>query len=131
MSQENVDIVRRVYDALNRNDFDAAFRDAHPDFQISFKRGPLAGTRRGREAPEAVLSDMRAAFDAWTIEPSELLESRTQIVAIVKNRVRPKGTDAEIETRNGHLWTIRDGTILSLEGFPNADDALEAAGLRE
>jgi hypothetical protein len=52
-------------------------------------------------------------------------------VAIVKNRVRPKGTEAEIETRNGHLWTIRDGAVISLEGFPNADDALEAAGLRE
>ena len=52
-------------------------------------------------------------------------------MAIVKNRMRPKGTDVEFETRNGHLWTIRDGTILSLEGFPNANGALEAAGLRE
>jgi hypothetical protein len=34
-----------------------------------------------------------------------------------------------IETRNGHLWTIRDGKISSLEGFPSADDALKAAGL--
>ena len=131
MSQENVEVVRRVYDALNRNDLDAAFRDAHPDFEISFKRGPLAGTHRGREAPEAAFSDMRAAFDAWVIEPSELLESGNQVVAVVKNRVRPKGTDVEFETRNGHLWTIRDGTILSLEGFPNPDDALEAAGLSE
>jgi ketosteroid isomerase-like protein len=131
MSQQNVEIVRQVYDALNRNDWDAAFRDAHPDIEFIFKRGPLAGTHRGRETPQAVLSEFRAAFDGWTIEASEVLESGNQVVAIVKNRVRPKGTDAEIETRNGHLWTIRDGTIISLEGFPNADDALEAAGLRE
>jgi hypothetical protein len=39
--------------------------------------------------------------------------------------------DAELETRNGHLWTVHDGMILSLEGFPNADDALQAAGLSE
>jgi ketosteroid isomerase-like protein len=74
---------------------------------------------------------MRAAFDVWNMEPSEFLESGDQVVAIVKNRLRPKGADIEFETRNGHLWTIRDGTILSLEGFPNPDDALEAAGLRE
>jgi ketosteroid isomerase-like protein len=131
MSQENVEMVRRVYDALNRDDLDAAFRDAHPNVEITFKRGPLAGTHRGRETPEAVFRDVRAAFDAWTIEPSEIRESGSQVVAIVRNRVRPKGTDAEIETRNGHLWTIGDGMILSLEGFPNADDALEAAGLSE
>jgi ketosteroid isomerase-like protein len=62
MSEENVEIIRRVYDALNRNDWDAAFRDAHP---------------------------------------------------------------------KGHLLTIREGTILSLTGYPNPDEALEAAGLSE
>ena len=131
MSEENVEIIRRVYDALNRNDWDAAFRDAHPDIEITLQRGPLAGTHRGRERPQAVFRDVRAAFDAWIMEPSEFLESGNQVVAIVKNRLRPKGTDTEFETRNGHLWTIRDGTILSLKGFPNPDDALEAAGLRE
>ncbi len=131
MSEENVEIVRRVYDALNRNDWDAAFRDAHPDIEITFQRGPLAGTNRGRETPEALLRDVRAAFEAWIIEPLEFLESGNQVVVIVKNRVQPKGSDAEFETRNGHLWTIHGGTILSLEGFPNADDAVEAAGLRE
>ena len=131
MSQENVEIVRRVYDALNRNDWDAAFQDAHPNIEITFKRGPLAGTHRGGENPQTVIRDLRAAFDAWIMEPSELLESGDQVVVIVKNHMRPKGSKVEFETRNGHLWTIRDGTILSLEGFPNADDALEAAGLEE
>jgi ketosteroid isomerase-like protein len=131
MSQENVEIVRRVYEALNRSDWDAAFRDAHPDFELTFRRGPLAGTHRGRETPETVISDMRAAFEVWIIEPSEFLIAGDQVVAIVKNRVRPKGTEAEIETRNGHLWTIRDGKILSLEGFPHADDAIDAAGLSQ
>jgi hypothetical protein len=52
-------------------------------------------------------------------------------VALIKSRLRPRGTDAEFETRNGHIWTIRDGVALSLRGFPNPEEALEAAGLRE
>jgi ketosteroid isomerase-like protein len=131
MSEENVEIIRRVYDALNRNDWDAAFRDAHPDIEITFQRGPLAGAHRGREKPQEIVADMRAAFDDWIIEPSEFLESGNQVLAIVKNRLRPKGSDVEFETQNGHLWTIRDGTILSLTGYPNPDEALEAAGLSE
>src|SRR5918994_233616 len=131
MSQENVEIVRRVYDAGNRNDWDAAFRDAHPEFEATFQRGPNAGTHRGRERVQAVLLDQRAAFDVWIMEPLELRESGEHVVAIVRSRLRPKGSSAEFELRNGHIWTIRDGTILSLVGFPSPEEALAAAGLSE
>jgi hypothetical protein len=46
-------------------------------------------------------------------------------------RVRPNGTTAEIENRVGHVWTLRDGKVVSLDLFPKRDLALEAAGLRE
>jgi ketosteroid isomerase-like protein len=131
MSQENVGIVRRVYDAANRNDWNAAFRDAHPDFELTAQRGPNAGTHRGREKVIAILLDQRAAFDAWIMEPLELLESWDQVVAIVKSRLRPKDSSGELEIRNRHIRTIRDERGLSMVGFPSPEEALEAAGLSE
>jgi ketosteroid isomerase-like protein len=53
------------------------------------------------------------------------------VVAVTRTRWRPKGTDAEIENRNGWLWTIRGGSAVSVKGFPDPDEALEAAGLSE
>ncbi len=80
----------------------------------------------------AVLSDLTAGFDAWIAEPLEFAESGDQVVVVVKNRLRPKGgTGGEFEYRNGFIWTIRDGTILSVVGYPNPEAALEAAGLSE
>jgi ketosteroid isomerase-like protein len=132
MSQENVEILRRVYDAASRGDWDAGLRDAHPDCEATFEAGPQAGTHRGREEIVAVVSDVTAGFDAWILEPLEFFESEEQVVVIVRNRLRPKGgTGGEFEYRNGHIWTIRDGTIMSLVGYPNPEEALEAAGLRE
>jgi len=52
-------------------------------------------------------------------------------VAVVHLRVRPKGTTAEIENRTGHLWTIRNGKVVSMRLFPQPEKALEAAGLSE
>ncbi len=132
MSQENVEIVRRVYEAASRGDWDGALRHAHPHIEATFEVGPQAGTHRGREAILAVISDMTAGFDAWISEPLEFFESENRVVVIVRHRLRPKGgTGGEFEFRNGHIWTIRDGTILSLVGYPNPEKALEAAGLRE
>jgi ketosteroid isomerase-like protein len=131
MSEENVEIVRSIYGALNQGDLDAATRPTDADFEITFQRGPNAGTHRGREAIRAIIEDQREAFDAWIIEVEEVFDSSDQVVALIKSRLRPKGTDAEFEIRNGHIWTVRDGLVLSLRGFPNPEEALEAAGLSE
>ena len=130
MSQENVEIVRRGFEASNRRDWDAMFRDAHPDFELTLKRSQ-PGVHRGRQKVQGIFEDQATAFALWTIEPEEFFENDDQVVAYVKFRLRPKGSAAEFEIRIGILWTFRDGQAISAEGFPERDQALEAAGLRE
>jgi ketosteroid isomerase-like protein len=131
MSEENVDLVRSIYEAFNRRDWDSAFGLAVPEFEFTLNRGPNAGTHRGREDVQRAIEDQASAFDIWIIEPEEFFERGDVVVAFVKFRLQPKGSDAEFEIRIGTLWTIRDGKLLSAEGFPERDKALEAAGLSE
>jgi uncharacterized protein len=131
MSQENVELVRSIYEALNRDDWDAATALTDANFEVTFQRGPNAGTHRGVDSIQAIVADQREAFEAWIVEVEQVFDSGDQVVALIKSRLRPKGTDAEFEIRNGHIWTVRDGVALSLRGFPNPEEALEAAGLRE
>jgi ketosteroid isomerase-like protein len=131
MSQENVEILRRMYEAGNRDDWEAVFRDAHPDCEATFVAGPSPGTHRGREAILTAIFEVTEAFDAWIVEPEEFFETEDRIVVIARNRLRPKGTDAEFEYRNGQIWTFRDGKLQSLLQYGSPDEALEAAGLRE
>ena len=130
MSQENVELVRRVYDALNRGDWDAVFRDMHPDVEITTER-LNAGTHRRREAVQGLGEDYIAAFDNMVFEPEEFLENGDQVVVLLTRRARPKGGRGEMVVRNGHIWTIREGTILSMKSFPDPEKALETAGLSE
>jgi ketosteroid isomerase-like protein len=129
MSQENVEVVRRVYDALNHGDWDAVFRDIHPDFEMTTQRGPSAGTLRGRDGVQGFGEDYIAAFDNFAVEPEKFFENGDQVMVLVKRRGRPKGGGVDIVVRNGHLWTVRDGTILSMKSFPDPGKALEAVGL--
>jgi ketosteroid isomerase-like protein len=129
MSQENAEVVQSIYRLLNDGDWDAAFRLVDPEFEATFQRSLNRGTHRGRDSVRAIIEDQRAAFDRWVIEVDRLDASGDQVVALIRNRVQPKGTDVEVQTRNGHIWTIRDGVAVSWRGFPNPDEALEAAGL--
>jgi ketosteroid isomerase-like protein len=74
---------------------------------------------------------MLTPFEAWTDQPEELMDSGDQVAAVVRIRLRPKGSSAEIELRNGNLWTLRDGKVASMQILPKPQEALEAAGLRE
>jgi hypothetical protein len=49
VSQENVEIVRPIYDALNRRGWDAVFSAMHVDFELPIQRLPQTGTYQGRE----------------------------------------------------------------------------------
>ncbi|MEO7198461.1 MAG: nuclear transport factor 2 family protein [Solirubrobacterales bacterium] len=129
MLQTNVEIVRSVYVALNLGDWDGVFRDTHPEMTLTTQRGLNAGTKLGREDVQGFLEDYRRAFDKVVWDPEELHETAERVVVVVTTRGRPQGSDAEIVNRNGHIWTIRHGKILSLQTFPDSDKALEAAGL--
>jgi ketosteroid isomerase-like protein len=131
MSKENVEIVRRAYESFGRGDWDAVFRDAHADFEMTTQRGPNAGTHRKREGVQGFGEDYIAAFDEMVIEPEEFFEIGDLVVVLVTRRGRPKGGGVDLVVRNGHLWTVRGGQLLSLKSFPDPEKALEAAGLRE
>ncbi len=132
MSQENVEIVRQVYEAFSRGDWDAVYRDLHRDVEMTTPpRGLDAGIFRGREEGQAYWEDFLRPYEAVTTEPLEFFESGDQLLVFLKTRLRPKGSSAEVEVRTGNLWTIRDGTVVSLRIFPEREEALKAAGLSE
>ena len=90
MSQENVELVRSIYAALNRGDWDAATRPTDADFEVTFQRGPNAGIHRGRDSIQAIIEDQREAFDEWIIEVEQVFDSGDQVVALIKSRLRRK-----------------------------------------
>jgi ketosteroid isomerase-like protein len=123
-------MVRRAYEALNDGDWDGFFRDMHPDVELTTQRGPGAGTRRSREGVQGFVEDYVDAFDGMVIEPEEFLENGDRVLAIVTRRGRPKGGSIDMVVRNGHLWTVGDGKLLSMKSYPDPDEGREALGLK-
>jgi ketosteroid isomerase-like protein len=131
MSRENVEIMRRAYDAVNRRDWAEAFRDAAADFRMTTQRGPDAGTHQGRDRVIDFAEDYIGAFDKFVWEIEQVFEGGDRVVVFVRVRSLPKGGGVDLVVRNGHCWTVRDGVIVAMESFPEPERALEAAGLRE
>jgi uncharacterized protein len=130
MPQTDIDPLRARYEAIGRRDWDAVFRDVHPDFVLQTPdRGLGPGTYRGREEAGQAFEDFFEPFEEVTAEPQEFFERDDRIVVFFLLRSQPKGSSAVVEIRVGHLWTMRDGKAARLEIFPEREKALEAGGL--
>ena len=136
MSQENVEVVRRVYEAAARGDTPSAMALYDPDIELDASRtsrGAMTGrVVRGREA---VLACLREWYEAWeSVEDhlEELIDAGDDsVVSIMVQRGRGRASGVEVEDRLGTVWTIRTGKIVRAVWFPSREDALEAAGLSE
>jgi ketosteroid isomerase-like protein len=132
MSQENVELVRPIYEASNRRDWDALFRDTSPGFAFTDHNvASDAGVRRGREEVVAFSEEYGGTFERLVWEPEEFIDCRNLVVVRVDVRSRPAGADLDLVVRQGHLWSVQDGVVVSMESFPTPESAIEAAGLSE
>jgi ketosteroid isomerase-like protein len=134
MSEENVEIVRGVYEALNREDVDAVLQICDPDVECLLPEGGInTGTLRGHQAIRAFLDGYLEAFESFRFEPERFLEADDQVVAVLRVLGRGRGSGLEAEVRPAHVWTMERGRAVRLEVFPERElgAALEAAGLSE
>ena len=133
MTQENVEIIRRCYEAFNSRNLDPFGDLMHPDFEVDlsksmgFDRGNYFGERGLRRFFQSYWD----AFESISIEVEELIGTGDAIVAIVRARGRGTGSGAEVDARGPHLWLFRDGRVVRLALYEHLDEALEAAMVAE
>lgn len=77
------------------------------------------------------MSGYGGAFEKLLWEPEEFIDCGEQVMVRVDVRSRPPGAAVDLVARHGHLWSLRNGVVLSMHSFPTQERALEAAGLVE
>jgi ketosteroid isomerase-like protein len=136
MSQENVEIVRRAYAALNRGDIDGALTHVHPEAEADWSEsrgaegGMIEAVIHGRDEIRARIQEF---FDLWKVswDQQELLEVSDDRVLSVAS-VRFSGRDGiELGDRGAQLWTFAGDKVVQLKFFPSKERAFESLRLSE
>ncbi len=133
MSQENVEVVRRLYERFNRGDIDALLQSYDPEVELyPGIRTPDQDTRySGHQGMKEFFRDATEAWETVTVEPKELIECGGNRILTI-DRWRFFGREGiEIDVELPTLFSFRDGFIVRIDGFTDKAEALEAAGLSE
>jgi ketosteroid isomerase-like protein len=135
MSRENVEAFKRGIEAGNRGDIETLLEELHPEVEWHSALHALMGGEqtvfRGHDGVREMIRDLYEAFHQIHIEISEIRDLGDRLVAIGRNHARGEASGADVETPFGFVTEFKNGKAISIRGYLDHKEALEAVGLSE
>jgi len=133
MSQENVETVRRAFDALSRGDAEAFVALHHAEGQIhELAEMPDHKVYRGHDEIRQWVEAGLQIFPGvqWTLE-EVLHDADDRVVVRTGFRGQGGGSGVPVDQTVFHLIEFDDGLVVRAQAWFDRDQALEAVGLSE
>jgi uncharacterized protein len=134
VSQENVDVVRRAYQAWNRGDIDSAAELLSPDIEWHMPSNlPDPETWQSSAEVRVGIASFLESWEEFRIEVQRYIDAGDRVVALVRYRGRAQLTGLALEGAavDAMVWTLRHGKAIKVQMYGGTDEALEAVGIRE
>jgi ketosteroid isomerase-like protein len=132
MSQENVDLVRRSWQAVS-SDGELPFGLYDADLRIeNMPEFPIQGPYDGHEGLAQWWEDLIEVIEDLRFEVKEVIDLGDERVLSVQRALgRATHTGIEMDVLWASVVTLREGKIVRLQGYWTPEQAREAVGLRE
>jgi ketosteroid isomerase-like protein len=134
MSAENVTVVKAFLDASLRRDMTRLGELVDPEVEL---HGTVGGVQEGRVyrgLAEVIREYDEVDGEAWEerrIEPEEFLDADDEVVVLLHEFRRGRGSGVELEADTAAVFRVRDGRVVRMQGFLDRAAARQAAGLPE
>jgi ketosteroid isomerase-like protein len=134
MSQENVELVRKLFAVYNERSFaeNADLIDPDMVWDMSRVELPDASSYIGpAEFRDDFMKTWLEVFATEQLEPREIIDAGERIVVMVDEHAQGKASGIEVNQRFAMVWTLRGGRAVRMEVFRTRNEALDAVGLSE
>jgi ketosteroid isomerase-like protein len=129
MSEENVEIVRGVYDGWSRGDFSAGEFFA-PDVEFELVDWPHPARSRGLAEMARIWRATLAAWDDFRAEADDFIDFGHNVLVLNRIRGRGKESGAEVSAQTATVWTLETGKVVRLALYWDTAGARQAAERR-
>jgi ketosteroid isomerase-like protein len=131
MSQENVDVVRAIWEADRRRDWDAVY-EAYDDDVVWEDRAGLWGDWGVARGPDGIAEAWRRwheAFEEVRFEFGDVAHDGDVVVVTYEIHARGRGSGVDVRQPVTLVWWLAGGKVVRITAYLTRPEALEAAGL--
>jgi ketosteroid isomerase-like protein len=130
VSEANVDLARKAFDAFAARNVDAALAVMDEDVEFLPVTANLTTggvPYRGHDGVRSYLEDVARVWDELRVYPTEYRDLGDTVVTL--GRIHGRGGGMIIDRPTGWVWRCRNGKIVSGRVYASQEEALRAAGL--
>ena len=134
MSQENVEVIRRGWEAWLRGDIDALVSewDTNVVWDTSHFRNWPESAYYGIEGVRKFLAEWLEVWGEYEIEVEEILPSPDgRVVSLFSHHGKGHQSGVPMDLEMANIATLQGGRVMRIDNYGDRDEALEAAGLSE
>ena len=132
MSQENVALVRGIYDSFAAGDVPAVLGAMSPDIVWNEAENFPLADRNPYVGPDAIVQGVFARlaeqWDGFGVEVDELLDAGDAVIALGHYRGSYRATGKPIRAQLAHVWRIADGKAASFQQYTDTLQVARATG---
>ena len=128
-SNPNLEIASRLMEAFNDEGIEGVLPYYAEDCEVYDPDLPSEQPLRGKEALRSFLNLMLTGSEETEIRDFALLPAGDRVVALIRTYFRGSGGGPEVEVRDAHTMTFRDGKITYWRLYIDRVEALTDAGL--
>ena len=130
MPSENVEIVKRGFEAFEQHGVDGLLAFIHEDFEATTPPGLASepDTYVGHDGVRRYFDSFYEVMDEIRWEAHAFHEVGDKVVVEFTLYARGKSTGLEFGQPAVQVWTLRDGKGTGVELYPTLEEALDAAG---
>jgi len=126
MSQENVELVRAVYEGWARGDF-TGIDSFHPEIEFEMVDWPHQTRVRGIEAMSSTWRATLSAWDDFRAIPTEYVDCGRNVLVINHIEGSGKESGADVSAETATVWTVENGLVTRMALYWDTARAREAA----
>ena len=119
------ELLRDAYDALGRRDFEVLSGLADPGFEMDLTDRVLnPATYRGAEGLARFLQEVDELWASMDLTVEQVLERDDEALAVLRVKLQGRGSGVQLNDRIAQWWTLRDGKLVGMRLYQDADAAL-------